>query len=1639
MSNRSTRPARRATPLKWWWVVAAASVVAVGLAAVVFLPRSSPIATATTPGEPVPPTPAPPPPPPPIADATESLALGWKFRYDDDGAVSDVLNPAGQRTKIRYERDADKTVRKVVRESPDGTNVIREFDPHGQLVSRSDGTGKTSYEYDGSGRLTDVKREGAPAIRYTYDSQDRVSSFRVGDDYALTYEYDFLGRLEAIETPAGRIVYDYSAKDRSVRRTLPNGVSTTWGYAPSGQLERIEHATAGGTVLAGFAYEYRPDGLIRRVTERSPEDENRVTYEYDTVHRLVAVSDTRGRRTTYGYDLLGNREEVREQGQPAVASTFDWAGRLVRHRGERCSHDAAGNLAGYPGARGPVSLTYTPDGQVESAATAAATVGFRYDGDGQLVRREVNGRATSFVPDPLATTWKPLLATAADGKQTAYLWDGDAPLAERVGGEWRFFLHNHQDTVRCITDARGGVVERPEFTPFGRPLRDATGDDLRPGFAGLFHDPTTATVLTKARLYDPALGRFLQPDPQHRLPTGSQKDLLLAFGYCGGDPVNYVDSDGCEPKPFEVRGSTPTVNYNGYVVSDPGVRSVLDRIAQHFGREVKVTSGDRGTIVQGSSPRSHHLQHRAADFHVVGLSDRAVFKQLPSVMRQVFDSSQRYQLIRHGASTATGGPHLHVGHYPGSAKPGVVFTTEGLTKAGRDRYDRKFQAFPAAPVQTTPPGGGGAMTPAKVGGVALSGGANSLAEFGELEGVSFDAHGRLVLLAKGKSEIDLPPLTIDSVVTVFRSVYEHGEAPFVSIDPVPTDPTGPVMNIRHGPGTENTYVGWICFAADEAMKVYNLGQDNHTGKPFRSKIAGYDEYLKLQFGGITKTGNERWERFWIVPAEVVHRPAKDGRTALTGVPLKLRTESMVMKGGKLETAPDGQSSRAAAYFTKWFTDNYEKIARETKCRTPKGSGMDAEVPVFAELQRLAVIAAVAERLRDQGVAMPQWMRTYPVKPFTFGSTTPSTVVRKKTDTAEYQIYGGVTLSPPKEDVRTVDGPEADALAPKVRAAVADTPALTPVVVKQDGGDLRAVPLPPSDAVAVGANQLSELDLQIPLADGHALRLVRRFDSFHAPADVFGPSAWTLDLPRLTQRLGAPADKPGFRKVYFELSSPLQSASAVFTDPKLVPEAGGTLLAPSGETDVLGLADSNALKFPTRVLLFRDGRRWHFDDAGDLVASEELPLTLRFHRDKARRLERIDGTVGPRTASVRFEYDDRGRVKTATGSDGQTADYAYDADGRLEQVGRAGGQVKYEYRGPLVAAVLADAAPPRRFEYAAGGRLTEERRGADAVIKYEVTATRDGTAITARGSGATAEVSEYDAHFRPVRQVQPDGTTTTWKYPTDGTTEITTTPAGGKPSVMRRSADGRREEYTAAGGEPRTAEYDSAGRLREFRRGKEVVVNRVWLSNGLPESESDATTTRRFGYRADGTLASVKLSPVKGKGDRRSVNLEFDAEGRPLTITDESGAITTLRYDASGRPLGVSRPEAEVSVTPDEAGRPLSVKTSWGRAETTEYDPTTGRPRRSEVKGDGKTASVEYDQGRPRQVRQFDGGELTASYAGADDLLPERIRTPNGLGLTFGFDDKKRVKSVKCGDACQVEYEYDAQNRLTGLKLVALSH
>ena len=374
----------------------------------------------------------------------------------------------------------------------------------------------------------------------------------VGSDWSVAYRYDFLDRLDRVTTPYGAVTFAYRTGQRTVVRDLPNGVRTFWRHRPDGQLEAIEHIDKTGALLLRFTYDYCPNDRVRQVKEEWPRGGRTVTYRYDTVQQLVGVEDA-NRRITFAYDLTGNQVR-RDTPSGSIKNTFNGLGQLTASDGRHCAPrrgrqpDQRASSPASPTPPRPSSAPPTRRGGRSRTATTATAI---WSSARPAPRRQ------RYLPDPRADTWQPLRAVESRGGVTHYVWVGDVPLLAATGSGPVYFLEDHLGSVRCVVNAAGAAVEWPDYDAFGTPLgRPAEG--LRPGFAGLFYDAAAGVYLTRARAYDPAAGRFLQPDPEHRVPGGRMQDLGL-YTYCGSDPVKLRDIGGMPRYRAARTGSTGTL------------------------------------------------------------------------------------------------------------------------------------------------------------------------------------------------------------------------------------------------------------------------------------------------------------------------------------------------------------------------------------------------------------------------------------------------------------------------------------------------------------------------------------------------------------------------------------------------------------------------------------------------------------------------------------------------------------------------------------------------------------------------------------------------------------------------------------------------------------------------------------------------------------------------------------------------------------------------------------------------------------------------------------------------------------------------------------------------------------------------
>lgn len=1663
-----------------------------------------------------------------------------EYAYDFLGRLESMRTPAGT---IRYEHWTGQA--KTVRILPNGIRTFWDHAPDGRLAvlthvdRESYVIAKFTYTYRPDGLIAAILEwspRGERNLTFIYDQGQRLVAVDDSTGRRWQAEYDPFGnrtRAGWIGEPSVECRYDWA------------GRMIAWGgeaceHDPSGNLVRVR---VGGRQRR---FDYDHDNRLQRV------DQGEVSYEYDGDGALIART-VRGERTAFVPDPWADLWRPLLATAPGGRQRFYiWQGRvpLMVVEGGRVSfflEDHLGSVRCVVDASGKVTerRDYSAFGEYHALADGTDLIpgfaGLFWDG----VASVYISRARAYSPesgrfhqiDP-----QHRLPLGSQKDASVYSYCGNDPI--------NFFDLTGAAAARPQANDRTGEIAAWLIKTL-RSYEERAARDLYPS-----EDPSRLTFRQRSAVRKLAVDNFADDYSSYVFwgPGGGleatldkyvgNRNVWTPYGWASVDWLTTIIDSGNKPP--------------GWLYSDPWQRYFAGKTLHNF---LSPLLGIKEHSQKGNEYPENNWNALLVqrDLFNPNIAFENLFWNPPVDLQTSIPSGDvgiGRQLSPPSPSTNRGlvGVSVHASAIPltraeyaewkarkrskkrkRSGKPGPSDSGGGGGDGGGGDNDDEAPPPPGGgggggggggPRQPPPPGGGGggggedsgggggqnllsATSPSPVGGVYLRGASKVIAGLGQLKGVALDRKtGTLVLLAERAGDVQLPALRLDDVVTIFRSVYLHGEGPSVTINPRPDDPHGPVMDVVHGEGTRETYVGWVLFQADRIMKCYNLGRDNVSNTTVTSAVLGYERVLDtIFFGGDFSDGKRpggTWERFWIVPAEVNQFRAPSRTFTLLDLPLKIRTQKMILKKGKLEDDSQGQSSRGALAFVDWFTRNYEGITGERFLEPPPETGITTPVPVFAELRRIALLTAIAEQLRDQGVPLPSWMKEYHVERVPVTATTPAMNVSAERTVGQQvlqaSIYGGVNLSPANAVVRRFDGsadldrlPSAaretwareirtiEALASEIEETARAGPPFIPRVLWHQGREFQAVALPGPETKALAPCRLQEFDLEIVGEDGVRIALVRSYNSFFQPTSEWG-RGWTMDLPRL-ERVRVPLERTDAAvryKIAYELSTPLDSIRARFSDNAPVPELDATLLVPDRPCGILAVAEANdplVERGKTRIL-FKDGRSWYFDEQGNFVAEQAKPWTVLYRRDSASQVGQIAGYHGDRqVAAISLSYGahsrlesaeiepppaprDDGKVKllpwfsrlfsrgrqTAGGEPAARVSYQYDCDGRLAAVLSPEGKLSYDYDHSLVKAVHwspagEEAGEPellRQYEYAANGQLRAETDEDGTRIAYEVE--RQGEtwriATTPEGRADEGHAATYDASLRPLEWTTADNVTARWDYAPDGSTTLTTWSPEGDVVRTVLSGDGKWKTLHHSNGATEREGYDEGGRLTSFDRDGRRVFSQQWHQNGLLRSmdcDTHSVLPRydRFGRRT----GILRVKPATGDSYSEWQETEFDEVGRVKAVKDYRGTEVRLTYHAGGGIASLitkrEGKDLQCSVKRNARGQVEQVQTPWGE-ESYSYD-AVGNLARVRVKKPAGTAAVEYAEGRIESVTQFDGGSVRYRYSGNGEAQGrlEALETPI-LALRYRYGPDGVLRAVECNGTCSLSYAYDAQGRLERL-------
>jgi len=356
-----------------------------------------------------------------VAEVTEGAGGSEVTRYAWDALdrLVEVRDAGGNRTAVEY----DTLGRRVSLSDPDtGLTRFSAYDDEGNLLSRADALGTTTWTYDSIGR-TLSRRSGASTVTYAYDAATRGTGLlasRTDDAGALRiWAYDALGRVTADSQDFGTATLFFATSfdplGAVATRTYPGGRTLVFDHDAAGYTTAIRMA---GAAAASVASDIEWDARGRLAVWKAANGvESRSAFDPET-GRLAALSVRQGAAIledlAYGFDASDRVTSIDDRRPGGVASrsfAHDAQGRLVEASGPYGSglaaatlhygYDATGNLTckdatSASACAGGSTMTY-PATTGSRPAHAPATVGglaATYDAVGNLT--SVGARAYAY-------------------------------------------------------------------------------------------------------------------------------------------------------------------------------------------------------------------------------------------------------------------------------------------------------------------------------------------------------------------------------------------------------------------------------------------------------------------------------------------------------------------------------------------------------------------------------------------------------------------------------------------------------------------------------------------------------------------------------------------------------------------------------------------------------------------------------------------------------------------------------------------------------------------------------------------------------------------------------------------------------------------------------------------------------------------------------------------------------------------------------------------------------------------------------------------------------------------------------------------------------------------------------------------
>lgn len=509
------------------------------------------------------------------------------YNLRPDGQTSSIVAPGNITTTMAY----DNFGRQTSLTDPSSGTTSYAYDTSGNLIKETNANGQTiTYTYDGFNRLV-TKKNPEFTTNYSYSSQDELLGESTSNGTAKNYIYDEFGRLKtwkesAVDNKWLQKDYTYSSGNvSSIKYTSQSGVLATENYSyTNGYLSEVK--LNGQTSIYRLTKENASGQPSEIVTGGITHSVDYNSYGVLTGMRSKSSAGSTFQNFSYTFNAGTSNLTNRKDNTRNITEEFNYdnLNRLTSFAGKTAQFDVKGNITqksdigsfSYANTQKPYAVSdvtlngnsvparvqnvsYTSFSRPNSINENGYVASFTYNGEYNRVKMNLTKNGSRELTRYYLGNCYEIDETASSSKMEKLYLAGNYYTSPVVyvrenSGSWQLYYisRDYLGSITHIANANGTIKQELSYDAWGR-LRNpvnqtAYAPDQAPalflgrGYTGHEHLPQFGLVNMNARLYDPALGRFLAPDPFVQSPDFSQN--FNRYAYAMNNPLCYIDRDG---------------------------------------------------------------------------------------------------------------------------------------------------------------------------------------------------------------------------------------------------------------------------------------------------------------------------------------------------------------------------------------------------------------------------------------------------------------------------------------------------------------------------------------------------------------------------------------------------------------------------------------------------------------------------------------------------------------------------------------------------------------------------------------------------------------------------------------------------------------------------------------------------------------------------------------------------------------------------------------------------------------------------------------------------------------------------------------------------------------------------------------